>query len=76
MHNVSIKQTIPKPKTNCRKQDFIGQSLYFNHRVSFDTKGPISPPKKETQSNRVVIVDTFTDYVALNPVPHCNAYYE
>ena len=23
----------------------------------------------------MVIVDAFTDYVALNPVPHCNAYY-
>ena len=23
----------------------------------------------------MVIVDAFTHYVALNPVPHCNAYY-
>ena len=23
----------------------------------------------------MVIVDAFTPYVALNPVPHCNAYY-
>ena len=23
----------------------------------------------------MVIVDEFTHYVALNPVPHCNAYY-
>ena len=24
----------------------------------------------------MAIVDAFTHYVALNPVPHCNAYYE
>ena len=23
----------------------------------------------------MVIVDAFTHYVALNPIPHCNAYY-
>ena len=23
----------------------------------------------------MVVVDAFTHYVALNPVPHCNAYY-
>ena len=23
-------------------QDFKGQNLYFNHKISFDTKGPIS----------------------------------
>ena len=30
------------------KQDFKGQSLYFNHRISFDTKGPFHPHPKET----------------------------
>ena len=48
--------------------------MYFNHRISFDTKGPISP-SSEGNSYIMVIVDAFTHYVALNPVPHCNAYY-
>ena len=52
------------------------QNFYFpnNHRISFDTKGPISP-SSEGNSYIMVIVDEFTHYVALNPVPHCNAYY-
>ena len=56
------------------KQDFKGQSPYFNHRISFDTKGPISP-SSEGNSYIMVIVNAFTHYVALNPVPHCNAFY-
>ena len=42
--------------------------------MSFDTKGPISL-SSEGNSYIMVIVDAFTHYVALNPVPHCNAYY-
>ena len=57
-----------------KKKNFKGQSLYLNHRISFDTKGPISP-SSEGDSYIMVIVDAFTHYVALNPVPHCNAYY-
>ena len=76
LHNMSIKQTIPKPKTNSKtKQDFKAQSLYFNHRISFDTKEPISPSSQIGNSYIMVIVDAFTHYVAINPVPHCNAYY-
>ena len=41
------------------KQTFKGQSLYFNHRISFDTKGPISP-SSEGNSYIMVIVDAFT----------------
>ena len=74
LNNMSIKQTIPKPKTNRRKQDFKAQSLYFNHRISFDTKGPISP-SSEGNSFIMVIVDAFIHYVALNQVPHCKACY-
>ena len=37
-------------------------------------KDPISP-SSEGNSYIMVIVDAFTHYVALNPVPHCNAYY-
>ena len=64
----------PYQKQIAQKQDFKGQSLYFNHRISFDTKGPISP-SSEGNSYIMVIVDAFMHYVALNPVPHCNAYY-
>ena len=30
-------------KQTAQKQGFKGQSPYFNHRISLDTKGPISP---------------------------------
>ena len=40
---MSAKLTLSKSKQIAQKQDFKGQSLYFNHRISFDTKGPISP---------------------------------
>ena len=69
-----LKKPYPNQKQIAQKQDFKGQSLYFNHRISFDTKGPISP-SSEGNSYIMVIVDAFTHYVALNPVPHCNAYY-
>ena len=49
--NDCIKCQINKPYSNQKqlalKQDFKGQSLYFNHRISFDTKGPISPSSEE-----------------------------
>ena len=46
LYNMPIKKTLSKSKTNRRKaekQDIKLQSLYFNHRISFDTKGLISP---------------------------------
>ena len=70
---MSIKQTIPNQKQIAEKQDFKGQSLDFNHRISFDTKGPILR-SSEGNSYIIIIVDAFTHYVALNPEPHCNAY--
>ena len=69
-----LNKPYPNQKQIAQKQDFKGQSLYFNHRISFDTKGPISP-SSEGNSYIMVIVDAYTHYVALNPVPHCNAYY-
>ena len=69
-----LNKPYPNQKQIAQKQDFKGQSLYFNHRISFDTKGPISP-SSEGNSYIMVVVDAFTHYVALNPVPHCNAYY-
>ena len=69
-----LNKPYPNQKQIAQKQDFKGQRLYFNHRISFDTKGPISP-SSEGNSYIMVIVDAFMHYVALNPVPHCNAYY-
>ena len=69
-----LNRPYPNQKQIAEKQDFIRQSLYFNHRVSFDTKGPISP-SSEGNSFIMVIVDAFTHYVTFNPVPPCNAYY-
>ena len=43
------------------------------HRISFDTKEPISP-SSEGNSYIMDIVDAFTHYVSFNPVPQCNAY--
>ena len=36
-----LNKPYPNQKQLAQKQDFKGQSLYFNHRVSFDTKEPI-----------------------------------
>ena len=69
-----MNKLYPNQKQIAQKQDFKGQSLYFNHRISFDTKGPLTP-SSEGNCYIMVIVDAFTHYVALNPVPHCNAYY-
>ena len=60
--NNCIKCKLNKPYPNqtqfAEKQNFKGQSLYFNHRISFDTKGPISP-SSERNSYIMVIVDAF-----------------
>ena len=58
----------PNHKQIAEKQYFKGQSLYFNRRISFDLKGPISP-SAEGNSYIKAIVYAFTYYVALNPVP-------
>ena len=69
-----LNKPYPNHKQIAQKKDFKGPSIYFNHRISFDTKGPISP-SSEGNSYIMGIVDAITHYVALNPVPHCNAYY-
>ena len=56
------------------KQDLKGQSLYFNPRISFKNERTIITILR-SKLIYMVIVDAFTHYVALNPVPHCNAYY-
>ena len=68
-----VKKPYPHQKQIAEKQNFKWQSMYFNHRISFVTKGPISP-SSEGNSYKMVIVDAFTYYVALNPVPQWNAY--
>ena len=61
-------------KQIAEKQDFTGQSLYFSHRISFDTKESISS-SSDGNSYIMFIVDALTQYVALNPATHFNAYY-
>ena len=38
-----LEKPYPNQKQIAQKQDLKGQSLYFNHKISFETKGPISP---------------------------------
>ena len=74
LHNMTFNKPYPNQKQIAEKRDFKAQNSYFNHRISFDTKGPISP-SSEGNSFIIVTVDAFTHFVALNPVPPCNAYY-
>ena len=69
-----LNKPYSKQKQIAQNQDFKEQSLYFNHRNLYDTKGPISP-SSEGNSYIMVNVDAFTHYVALILVAHCNAYY-
>ena len=69
-----LRKLFSNQKQIKEKQVFNGQSLSFNHRRSFDTKGPISP-FSERSSYIMVIVAEITHYVALNLAPQCNVYY-
>ena len=62
-----LNEYYPNEKQIAEKQDFKEQSQYFNHRISFDTKGPISPPS-EGNSYIMVIVDAFTHTVPRYPI--------
>ena len=42
-----LNKPYPNQKQLAQKQDFKGKSLYFNHRISFDTRGPISPSSEK-----------------------------
>ena len=53
-------------------QPFLEVSPYFNHRISMDTKGPISQ-SSDGNSYVYVIVDAFTNYVAIHPSPKKDA---
>ena len=59
LHNRPVKEPYPDQKQIAEKQDFEGKPLYFNQRVSFDTKGPISP-FSGGNLYIMVIVDVFT----------------
>ena len=54
------------------QQPFLEVSPYFNHRVSRDTKGPISP-SSDGSSYVYVILDAFTQYVLVHPSPKNDA---
>ena len=54
------------------QQPFLEVSPYFNHRISMDTKGPISL-SSDGNSFVYVIVDAFTHYVVLHPSPKIDA---
>ena len=73
LHKMLIK-FFPHQKPLAEKQDLKTQKRFFNHKFSFDTKGPISCPS-EGNSCIMVIVEAFTDYVALNHVPYCFEFY-
>ena len=54
------------------QQPFLEVSPYFNHRISMDTKGP-SSPSSDGNFYVYVIVDAFTHYVVLQPLPKIDA---
>ena len=54
------------------QQPFLEVSPYFNHRISMDTKGPISS-SSDGNSYVYVIVDAFKHYVVLHPSPKNDA---
>ena len=54
------------------QQPFLEVSPNFNHRISMDTKGPVSPVS-DGNSHVYVIVDAFTHYVVLHPSPKNDA---
>ena len=70
-----LNKTLPKSKTNSTKnkilKDKVCTLIIVSHLILKDQFHPSS----EGNSYIMVIVDAFTHYVALNPVPHCNAYY-
>ena len=54
------------------QQPFFEVSPYFNHRISIDTKGPISP-SSDGNAYVYVIVNAFTHFVELHPSPKKDA---
>ena len=54
------------------QQPFLKVSPLFNHRISMDTKSPISP-YSDGNSYVYVIVDGFTHSVVVHPSPKNDA---
>ena len=56
--NDCITCQLNKPYLNqkviAEKNDFKRQSLYFNHRISFDTKGPKSPSSEDRKGPKLI----------------------
>ena len=50
------------------QQPLLEVSPHFNHRISMDTKNPISPTS-DGNSYVYIFVDAFTHYVVLHPSP-------
>ena len=65
LQRCQLKKSYPNQKQVAEKQDFKEQSLYFNHRIFFDTKGPIPPSSEGNSYIIIVIVVAFTHYAAL-----------
>ena len=69
--NCQTSKSMPNPLV-APQQSSLEVSPYFNHRISIDTKGPISP-SSDGNSYINVTVDAFTHYVVLHPSPKNDA---
>ena len=63
--NCQTRKSMPKLLMT-PQQPFLEVSPYFNHRISMDTKSPISP-SSDGNPYVFVIVDAFTHYVVHHP---------
>ena len=55
-----LNKPYPNQKQIAQKQDFKEQSLYFNHRILFDTEGPISPSSEGNSYIMVMLMHLHT----------------
>ena len=63
-----LNKPYPNQKQLAQKQDFKGQSLYFNHRISFDTKGPTIFPVV------ILVTDNGTEFINNEIITLCHLY--
>ena len=71
---MSIKQTIPIPKTKPQKNKILKDKVYISNTELHSIKKDQYPTLRR-KVIIMVIADAFQHYVALNPVTHCNDYY-
>ena len=69
-----LNKLYPHKKQIAEKQVFEGQIYTLPTEYHSTQKDHYHPLRKETHI-QMVICDAFTHYAALNPVPHCNAFY-